>query len=250
MKNKILLFYLSTIKGDGLAFDRFRWIKKNLPKTNNQLLLDVGCGKGAFSIYASLKGYNCLGLTWDEKDKREAETNTKKLNLNNCNFEVQDVRELNKRKDLFNKFDLILCTENIEHIIDDKKLMKSMNLCLKKNGKLLLTTPSKDYIPLGKGDAGPFKEIEDGRHVRKGYFEKDLRDLCNVSNFKVLKIDFYGGYCGQKITKIYRIISKVSSKLAAITVLPLKLLLNHLDNLITEKLNWPKYSICLTAEKN
>ena len=107
------------------------------------------------------------------RDKEEAERDAKKLGLTNCKFEVQDVRSLGERRDLFNKFDIILCAENIEHILNDNKLMKDMAYCLKEGGKLILTTPNSGYIPIGKGDAGPFLKIEDGGHVRKGYSKED-----------------------------------------------------------------------------
>jgi len=246
---RIFRFPLRAIRGDFLAFQRFHWVKKNLPRLKNKNLLDVGCGRGPFSMYASGKGYNSLGLTWDKKDSEEANNDVKILNLKKCKFEVQDVRTLGDRKDLFNKSDVILCTENIEHIIDDKKLMNSMNKCLKKDGKLLLTAPSINYIPLGGGDVGPFRKIEDGGHVRKGYSEKDLRNLCKHSNFKVISIDYYGGYFGQKLTKFYRFIEPFSSKLAWIVTLPFKIFPTSLDNKITKKIKWPEYSICLVAEK-
>lgn len=242
-------FPKEVLKGDPLSWERFLWIKKNLPSGQKRNLLDVGCGNGQFSIYASKLGYTSLGLTWDKKDMYKAKDNLRNLKLKNCSFEIQDVRRLNERKDLFNKFDVILCTENIEHIINDKKLIKNMNFCLKKNGILILTTPSKDYIPLGEEDAGPFENIENGNHVRKGYNKTDLKNLTKLSDFKILNFDYFGGYLSQKITKLYRKIGKLNSKFAWIIIFPLKLVFSFFDDYITNKKRYPYYSICLIAKK-
>ena len=49
--------------GDALVWDRWRWIERRLRLThNNEKLLDVGCGSGAFSIGAAKRGYKALGL--------------------------------------------------------------------------------------------------------------------------------------------------------------------------------------------
>jgi 2-polyprenyl-3-methyl-5-hydroxy-6-metoxy-1,4-benzoquinol methylase len=45
-----------------------------------------------------------------------------------------------------------LCFENIEHILNDSKLMVDMGRCLKPGGTLLLTTPYVHYKPITHGD--------------------------------------------------------------------------------------------------
>ncbi len=58
------LFY-----GDTLLFDRWRWIERRLPKTNDRWkLLDIGCGSGAITLKAASLGYQSRGLTWDKND--------------------------------------------------------------------------------------------------------------------------------------------------------------------------------------
>src|SRR5215210_4787097 len=70
---KIAGFPATLIQGDTLMLDRWFWLEKRLPKTNNsERLLDVGCGSGAFTIGATLRGYRALGLSWDEREHRVA----------------------------------------------------------------------------------------------------------------------------------------------------------------------------------
>jgi 2-polyprenyl-3-methyl-5-hydroxy-6-metoxy-1,4-benzoquinol methylase len=115
-----------------------------------------------------------------------------------------DVRLLDQREDLKNQFAFIICCENIEHILDDKRLIKAMYACLKPGGKLLLTAPNNRYRPISPGDEGPFSKEEDGWHVRKGYFKDSIRDLFADTGFVLANITFCSGLCSQKTTWILR----------------------------------------------
>src|SRR5258708_30322195 len=67
---KLFGFPATLVHGDPLVLDRWFWLKARLPKTrNDEHLLDVGCGTGAFSIGAALRGYRALGLSWDERNQ-------------------------------------------------------------------------------------------------------------------------------------------------------------------------------------
>ena len=134
--------------GDTLVYDRWKWIASKLPKTNENLkLLDVGCGSGAITLKAATLGYDSIGLTWDKKAAKKCSERAKKSVLKNCKFDVFDARNL---KDYTHEeFDVILNTENIEHLIDDLGLFNAMFSKLKKGGTLLLTTPNFYYKSMG-----------------------------------------------------------------------------------------------------
>lgn len=250
LKTEIIRWTL-LLRGDTLVMDRWNWVKKNLPYTSSpKRLIDIGCGNGALTISSALRGYICLGLNWDKKDQVKSQRLVNFIDIDNCSFQIQDVRTLDKRKDLIKKFDIAICTENIEHIIKDKKLLKDIHNCLVPGGRLLLTTPNLNFIPICKGEGeGPFKKIEDGGHVRKGYDEKMLRHLCKNSNLIVDKIEFCGGFLSQKITGIYRTIGKFNTKLAWIVIFPFRPIPLIFDDWFTKLLKWPRYSICLEAHK-
>jgi 2-polyprenyl-3-methyl-5-hydroxy-6-metoxy-1,4-benzoquinol methylase len=57
-------------------------------------------------------------------------------------FPIQDVRTLDERTGFARNFNVAICFEDIEHILDDRKLMKSITYCLCPGGILLLTTPN------------------------------------------------------------------------------------------------------------
>ena len=188
---KIFGHKATLIHDDTTVLDRWLWLKSRLPETKNQeKLIDIGCGNGSFTIGASLRGYNSLGLSWDDSNQETANLRAKTCNVKNANFEILDVRVLGSRKDLAGQFDVAICLENIEHIINDQKLIDDITTCLKPGGKLLLTTPNYHLIPLTDDDAGPFLEIEDGRHVRRGYTSEMIKELCENANLELKEITF------------------------------------------------------------
>ncbi|MFA4903618.1 MAG: methyltransferase domain-containing protein [Desulfobaccales bacterium] len=247
---RLLGFRANFIHGDTLITDRWLWLKKRLPETkNSETLIDIGCGTGAFSIGAALKGYDVLGLSWDERNQGLAGERAKICKADNAKFEVLDVRKLASREDLLGQFDVAVCFENIEHIINDKKLIIDIALCLKPGGRLLLTTPNFFYRPITSGDKGPFSKIEDGGHVRRGYTKAMIYELCAQTNLLVDDISYCSGFLSQKITFIQRVVSKLHPLFGWATILPLRFLPPLFDRFVTSLMRWPYFSICLEAYK-
>lgn len=243
-------FPATLIHGDTLVLDRWIWLKHRLPEVQNaEKFIDIGCGTGAFTIYASLKGYEALGLSWNERNQNVARERATICKAQSAKFEVQDVRQLDQRQDLMNQFDVAICFENIEHIINDQKLMCDIASCLKPGGKLLLTTPNYNYQPISEGDAGPFQLIEDGGHVRKGYTQDRLFELCEIAGLVPDELSFCSGFLSQKLTFILRLLSKVNHLLEWVFTLPLRIIPPVLDPILVKIVDYPGYSICLQAHK-
>jgi 2-polyprenyl-3-methyl-5-hydroxy-6-metoxy-1,4-benzoquinol methylase len=247
---RLVGFPATLIHGDPLVLDRWLWLKALLPKTRNgERLLDVGCGTGAFSIGAALRGYRALGLSWDERNQLAAKDRAALCKASSAQFEVLDIRKLDRRADLADSFDVVICLETIEHISEDLKLMRSMARCIKPGGRLLLSTPYLLYKPISDGDIGPFSSVEDGGHVRRGYSRAMLEELCDHAGLKVERIGYCGGYFSQKITGVMRRLSAINALLAWALILPLRALPPVLDPIIRLLVGWPHYSICLEAYK-
>lgn len=247
---RLVGFPATLVHGDPLVLDRWFWLKARLPKTRNgERLLDVGCGSGAFSIGAALRGYRALGLSWDERNQSVANERAICCKASSAQFEVLDIRELDRRADFVGGFDVVICLETIEHVMEDLKLMSAMARCLKPGGRLLLTTPYLLYIAISPGDMGPFSSAEDGWHVRRGYSGVMLEELCEHSGLKVERISYCSGYASQKVAAVMRRLSAVHPVLAWAFILPLRVLPALLDPIITVLLGWPHYSICLEAYK-
>lgn len=247
---RVIGFPATLIHGDTLVLDRWQWLKTRLPETKNgEKLIDIGCGSGAFSIGAALRGYESLGLSWDERNQKVAGDRAKMCKADSVRFEVLDVRQLDSRNDLSSRFDIAICFENIEHIIDDRKLIKDISSCLKPGGRLLLTTPFLLYRPITSGDKGPFSKTEDGGHVRRGYTKAMLEELCRQADLIPEDISFTSGILSQKITTVLRVLSRIHPLAGWVITLPLRLLPPLFDRFVTTITRWPYFSICLEAYK-
>lgn len=247
---RIIGFPATLIHGDPLVLDRWLWLRDRLPETNNgERLIDIGCGTGAFTIGAALRGYESLGLSWDTRNQTVAGERAKLCKADSAKFQVLDVRNLDERVDFVAKYDVAICCENIEHIIGDSKLISDISTTLKPGGRLLLTTPNILYKPMSGEDKGPFSIIEDGGHVRRGYSKSMLIELCYSAGLVVEDISYCSGFFSQKLCFLQRIVTKLNPLLAWLLILPMRVVPPLLDKLMYRILSWPYYSICLEAYK-
>jgi SAM-dependent methyltransferase len=254
-----LRFFSYLIRGDTLVLDRWHWIKRHLPKTrNDEKLLDVGCGTGAFTIGAALNGYHSLGLSWDDRNQRVAAARAAKLGIDkvpvgilgkgHAEFQILDVRNLDQQHALRGRFDVALCCECAEHILDDRKLLRDISACLKPGGRLLFTAPNYDYRAMSREDWGPFEKEEKGWHVRRGYSMEMLSELCEECGLRCEEISFCSAFLSQKMTSLLRLFGRINYKLAWGIILPLRIV-PILDPLISTIFRYPGFSICLVAVK-
>ena len=266
LKNKINKILLNILKdntgiilGDTLILDRWLWISKRLPITREKLrLLDIGCGAGAFTIKSAKKGYFATGLTWDKSSINKAFQRLKNIKfMGKCNFQIFDARNLENYNQ--KNFDVILNCENIEHIINDEKLMMDMAKKIKPGGFLILTSPNYFYLAISEEDNGPFNgqlhsdspylKDESGGHVRRGYTKAMIKELCSSCGLLVEEISTCSGFFSQKITFFLRLLCKKFGPIALIFTLPLRILPLVFDVMIRKIFDYPDYSICLLAYK-
>lgn len=235
---------------DTAVLDRWLWLGKRLPRNDgSKRLIEIGCGSGAFTIGAALLGYQALGLSWDARNLHVASERATMCKATSTEFQIQDVRELHDRKDLFSKFDVAICCEVIEHIVNDTKLLRDISVCLRPGGRLLLTAPNFDLRPIDPAHAGPFPAVEDGGHVRKGYTPEGLRRLCQDAELSVDAISYCTGFLSQSIMRLYFAAKRIHPLLAWSIIHPFRILPRLLDDWVTERIHYPHYSICLEAHK-
>ncbi|QPN65936.1 bifunctional 2-polyprenyl-6-hydroxyphenol methylase/3-demethylubiquinol 3-O-methyltransferase UbiG [Synechococcus sp. CBW1006] len=249
---KNLLFSRYLIYGDTLVLDLWEFICRYLPVASGTPpdLIDIGCGSGAFSLGAALRGYRAIGLSWDKANQAKAESRAKQLALDGLTeFPIGDARHLAKLSFGHARFDYALCMENAEHILNDKKLLSDIADLLKPGGVLIFSAPYRFYKAISDGDNGPFPLEETGWHVRRGYSKIEVRDLLECCSLHCEEIGFFSGFLSQKATWLLRVLSrKVGYKLAWILLLPLRPLVFLFDRFTLGL--WPGYSITAVAIKS
>lgn len=235
--------------GDPLTYERYKWLLNYMPRTSNsEKVLDLGCGNGGFSFELAKRGYEVVGISWDASEVTKAQLRTSSRVEKRVTFVEHDVRTLDTYKET--GFDFVLCLENIEHILDDKKLMVEISNKLSQRGILLLTTPYYFFNPISKSDTGPFSQEENGDHVRRGYTSSDLKKLCDEAGLSIEKIEFYGRFFSQLLCRIQRTLSKyLGAKVSWLVILAFRPIQLILDSIISKTIGNKPFGICLIAQK-
>jgi 2-polyprenyl-3-methyl-5-hydroxy-6-metoxy-1,4-benzoquinol methylase len=100
-------------------------------------ILDVGCGTGIqVTIPLANAGYSVVGIDSDRASierARELSRGLANIELRNTEFDETQVSEL---------FDLVICSEVLEHLANPEKLVWKMRNVLKERGFLLVTVPN------------------------------------------------------------------------------------------------------------
>jgi len=143
-------------------------------------ILDIGCGAGTLALYLSSKGHNVTGIDISTQAIKACKVSAKNLNLNtkfyNKDFMSNDLKE---------KYDLVIFSEVIEHLPDDKKALKKIYKLLKPAGILLLSTPSIK-APLHRLGLTRKFDTEVG-HLRR-YTKFSISKLIRDSDLKIITI--------------------------------------------------------------
>ena len=245
MKKIIFKIFGLKFNGDCAIYDRFVWLKKNLVVLNeNSNLLDIGCGNGWALFIAQKIGFkNIVGLSWSKKDILKISDRVD--NLKNIELIEGDARKLENIK-FDKKFDTIVNTENIEHIIDAEKLICNISKLLNSGGLLYLTTPHILYKGIYKDGFIKNPPVEDGGHVIRGYSKERLEKLCYKNNLHIISVNYITGKFSRILLSIQRLLPfKIAQK---IFTLPLTILFNYLDNIFFKN-NMNNLSIAIVAEK-
>jgi len=132
-------------------------------------VLNAGAGEGGYtSLLLSLPDVECVV----ESDIHRR-----------THFEVRDPRLRQIVSSLTDipladeSIDLILCTEVLEHILDDRRALDEIRRTLSPNGWLLITVPTPPAVL-------------DSAHVREGYRSEDLTSLLSERSLEVLSVRF------------------------------------------------------------
>lgn len=156
-------------------------ISTSLMRTTSLRILDVGCGVGTLDFYLANKGFTVKGLDLSSRAISICNQFKRLSKIKNVSFSQIDVEKMKENS----KYDLIICTEVIEHIQNDLKFIKKLHSLLKDNGSLVLSTPSLNS-PLYR--AGLLKKFDyEVGHLRR-YSIHSITNLLESGEFKVVEL--------------------------------------------------------------
>ena len=154
-------------------------------------IYDAGSGYGQYSYFMSKNLQPCEIYSVDVKedwinDNKEFFAAQK---INSVSFGVEDLTAINHK----DRFDLIVCVDVMEHIPDDVKVFQNYSNALKKDGYLLINTPSV------YGGSEVYHDDDEsfvGEHARNGYSKEDFESKLQPLGFTTVQSKYTYGFWG------------------------------------------------------
>jgi SAM-dependent methyltransferase len=194
-----VLFYKSL----DLMFLRSWYVRRELKKlckifgASEIQIYDAGSGFGQYTYYMSSKMDSCNIYSVDVKEEwiNDSKNFFSSRKINNVNFAIEDLTKINHQ----NKFDLIVCVDVMEHIEDDVKVFHNFYSALKKDGYLLINSPS-----IFGGSDVHHEEGESfiSEHARDGYSKEDLEKKLHPLGFSTHVSKYTYGFWGDKAWRL------------------------------------------------
>lgn len=147
------------------------------------LILDFGCGSGTLLTRLGYLGFSGMGI---DASKEAVDYFTKQIGKNNLKDKIiariGNEEYLSSEK-YINKFDVIIASEILEHLKDEKHAIKTFYNSLKSKGICAVTVPAHPYL----------WDINDdfSSHYRR-YEKEKLVKIFTQAGFKIKKIYYWG----------------------------------------------------------
>ena len=146
---------------------------KDAPKSSK--ILDIGCSSGIFLkdlVHLGFKNENLFGVDISEN----AINNCRKNGIQNA-F-IMDAQNIT----LPEKFDIIVASDCLEHLQEDRKAIKNWKELLKTGGKMYV------FVPAFQSLWSVHDEVN--RHYRR-YTSKELKDKLTDEKLEILKSSYW-----------------------------------------------------------
>ena len=116
-----------------INYARYRKVNEILKRVPRGDILEIGCCGGEFLELLREKGWNVKGLEISKKAVQRAKNNKLDVKVHDANKKIPFKDE---------SFDVIFAGELIEHVFDDVEFLNDCYRLLKKEGKIIITTPN------------------------------------------------------------------------------------------------------------
>jgi SAM-dependent methyltransferase len=152
-------------------------------------IYDAGAGFGQYTYWLSGLSRKWSITAIDVKEEQVADCNRffQRIGRPQVRFEVGDVTRFQRPE----AFDLVVCVDVMEHILEDEAALRCYSNSLRPGGMLIISTPS-DQGGSDVHEEGEGSFIEE--HVRDGYNIDDIRAKCLRNGFGRVEARYsYGG---------------------------------------------------------
>lgn len=221
-------------------------IKRELRKARRQIgvnadVLDAGSGFGQYTWYMSRlsKHWKIKGVDVKEEQIEDCNKFFEKIGRGEqVRFEIGDLTKFREE----DKYDVVLCVDVMEHILEDVEVFRNYVFSMKKGGILLISTPSD------QGGSDVHDDHDDSfieEHVRDGYNIGEIGDKLRTAGFSEVYPKYSYGWPGKiswRLSMKYPIIMLNTSRLFYfllpiyyLVTFPFSLILNYLDVSLKQK---------------
>ncbi len=167
------------------------WVRK-LSGRHGVHIYDAGAGYGQYSYWLSSLDRSWHITALDVKEEQVADCNGffQRIGRPDVKFQVGDVT----RYSVPEAFDLVVCVDVMEHILEDEAALRCYSTSLKAGGMLIISTPSDQggSDVHGEGEGSFIEE-----HVRDGYNIDDLKAKCLRNGFTTVEARYSYGTPGK-----------------------------------------------------
>ncbi len=140
-------------------------------------ILDVGCGEGPVALELAKLGHNVLGIDINPDRIQLASQSNKNSNASFMLLEAEKIDQLQR------KFDVIICSEVLEHVDNPETVINQLAKAIRRGGVLFLTVPN------GLGPYEVFSEtpqrLSRKLFVRIGLQKKQRQGQAHKTNFTI-----------------------------------------------------------------
>lgn len=220
MEKKYEQKYITVEKSDYWWFEaRRHFVLLALKKFNkNAKILDIGCSGGSLLKFLKKKGFkNLCGVDISKSAIKECKKKGIKAVLANAE----------NTKLSGNQFDVIIASDILEHLKDDKKAILEWKRLLKKTGKLIIFVPAFNFLWSNHDLLN--------QHYRR-YTLKSLKKLLKKNGFDI-KIASYWNFTLFFPSFIYKLFDRITKKNGKPQIFNLPKSLNNLLSFILKTEN-------------
>ena len=165
--------------------------------------LEIGTGGGPFSIEL-LERENILTIV--EINENTAQKTRDKIKSYFPDASVEIIVGHANKVQIRGPYHQVILLEVLEHVKEDRLLLKRLSDVLEQGGRLLISTPTAT-AGLLRNDA--VTDVEDGGHVRVGYSGPELDEYLREAGFITISRDNYGYMYARIIQYVQRLCNKM-----------------------------------------